>query len=133
MEIIGRNPRSPVGRRFDVSLWEWRPIQDLLVHLCSDLIDEELLTGLGRNDGWGPSDQATCRTMASRFDLWLERHIEGHEVDLDLRVTKQGEFVLRERAELDPSLETRSAYRVADETLKGWVDFLGDCGGFEVW
>jgi hypothetical protein len=133
MDVVGRNPSSPAGKYFGANLWSWRPIQDLIVRLCSDLLDDETLVGLGYNDGQGPKQQATCTEMATQFERWMEHHVAGHQLDLDLRVTKDGEFVTRKESAENPGLETESAYRVDDETLKEWIEFLRHCGGFEVW
>jgi hypothetical protein len=90
MDVIGRNPSSSAGEDFGANLWSWRPIQDLIIRLCSNLLDDETLVGLGYNDGQGPSKQATCTEMATRFERWMEHHVAGHHVDLDLRMTKDG-------------------------------------------
>ncbi|MFO0872254.1 MAG: hypothetical protein U0935_25280, partial [Pirellulales bacterium] len=111
----------------------WRPIQALIAELCSDLLDEQTLIRLGVNVGAGPRDARICLEMASRFDHWLERHTQGHGLDLGLRVTPDGRFVTPAEVAANPALETLSPYQVADEHLKEWVEFLRNCGGFEVW
>jgi hypothetical protein len=133
MDIVGRSPSAEAGEYFRANLWSWRPIQDLIVHLCSDLLDEEVLVGIGSNDGAGPMDQATCSAMANRFEHWMEHHVSGHGLESDLRVTKDGAFVTKQEAKENPNLETESPYLVDDEHLKQWIEFLRHCGGFEVW
>ena len=134
MDITVRNPSEPVGEYFRANVWSWRPIHQLCVELCSDLLDEEMLTALCFNNGAGPSDQETCTQMANRFDLWMEHHASGSTVESeDLRITSEGRFVGEEEMEENPDLETESPYEVDDEHLKLWVEFLRHCGGFEVW
>ncbi len=103
------------------------------MQLCSDLLSEELLVGIGSNDGAGPADQTTCTAMAARFERWMEHHVSGHSVDSDLRMTKEGALVTEQESEENPDLETESVYQVNDEHLKEWIEFLRHCGGFEVW
>jgi hypothetical protein len=127
MDVIGRNPNSSAGEYFAANLWSWRPIHDLIVRLCSDLLDDETLVGLGYNDGQGPMEQATCAAMATRFERWMEHHVSGHGLDSDLRVVTEQESME------NPDLETESPYQAEDEHLKEWIEFLRHCGGFEVW
>ena len=133
MDVVGRNPSAEAGEYFRANLWSWRPIHNLIVQLCSDLLGEEMLIGMGYNDGAGPTDQTTCTTMANRFERWMEHHVSGHSVDSDLRVTKEGAFVTEQESRENPDLETESPYQVDDEHLKQWIEFLRHCGGFEVW
>lgn len=133
MDVYGRNPTSPAGKYFWANVWMWHPIHALLVELCSDLLDQELLRRLAYNDGAGPKEQQTCTAMANRFERWLEHHAEGHRLESDLRITPEGRFVSDNDLAANPDLETVSPYAVEDEHLKEWVEFLRHCGGFEVW
>ena len=133
MDIWGRNPSSAAGKYFRANIWSWRPIHALCAELGRDLIDDETLTRIGVNVGAGLVDQESCTQLAERFDQWLEHHAGGHEVDLGLRVTADGRFVSEKEHASQPDLDTVSPYRVDDEHLKEWVEFLRHCGGFEVW
>jgi hypothetical protein len=133
MDVYGRKPRSKPGEYFQANVWSWRPIHALIVELCSDLLDEDIIESLGYNDGAGPNDQTTCTEMARRFEVWMEQHTEGHKLDLGLRVTKEGRFVTEEELAATPEMETDSPYEVCDDHLKEWIEFLRNCGGFEVW
>lgn len=134
MDVTGRSPDSPAGEYFRASVWSWRPIHDLIIELCSDLLDEETLEGIGYNGGHGPEDRKTCLQMAARFEQWMERHVTGRSLEIPgARVTKDGRFVTDEELATNPDLETETPYRVEDEHLKEWIEFLRHCGGFEVW
>lgn len=133
MDVWGCAPSSEKGKYFRANIWSWRPIQSLVQELCSDLLDETTLTRIGVNVGAGSRDPAVCREMASRFERWMEHHTSGHELDLGLRVTKDGRFVSEADVAASASLELMTPYRIEDEHLKEWVEFLRDCGGFEVW
>jgi hypothetical protein len=61
MDVVGRQPTSAAGRYFQTSVWSWRPIQDLIVRLCFDLLDDDTLVGISYNDGAGPEGQAPLR------------------------------------------------------------------------
>ncbi|HEV2971033.1 MAG TPA: hypothetical protein VGY55_13755 [Pirellulales bacterium] len=67
MDVVDRNPSSPSGKYFQASIWSWRPIHDLILRLCFDLLDDETLVGISDNDGAGPHEQTTCTEMANRF------------------------------------------------------------------
>jgi hypothetical protein len=68
MDVFGRNPDSKAGEYFRANVWSWRPIHDLIIRLCSDFLDKEILGSLGYNDGSGPEDQETCTQIANRFE-----------------------------------------------------------------
>ena len=132
MDVSGRKPRSKAGEYFRANVWSWHPIHALIEELCSDLLDEKTMRALGFNDGAGPKDQKTCTEMARRFENWMEHHADGHTVESDLRVTKEGRVVSEEELAANPDLETVSPYVVRDEHLKEWIEFLRNCGGFRV-
>jgi hypothetical protein len=133
MDVYGRKPSSPAGQYFRANVWSWYPIHDLLGELCQDLLSERMLQKLSCNDGAGPRSQKTCTAIANRFDAWMEHHTEGHILESDLRVTKEGRLVSERELAEHPELETVSPYQVSDERLKEWVEFLRHCGGFKVW
>jgi hypothetical protein len=133
MDVYGRQPTSAAGKYFRANVWSWRPIHELIIEFCSDLLDEATLDGLAGNEGAGPLDQRTCTEMADRFEQWMAQHPEGLELESDLRVTEEGKLVWKEELAKNPDLETASPYQVNDERLKKWVAFLRHCGGFKVW
>lgn len=134
MDVYGRKPDSTAGEYFRANVWSWRPIHALIVGLCSDFLDEETVEAIGYNDGAGPTDQQTCTEMASRFELWMEHHVQGLELEMPgIRIKKDGRFVSEEELAENPDIETRTPYEVEDEHLKEWIEFLRHCGGFEVW
>jgi hypothetical protein len=133
MDVYGRNPRSEAGEYFRATIWSWPPIHALIAELCSDLLDEKTLESLAYNDGAGPEDQETCTEMARRFEVWMEQHTEGHQLDLGFRVTREGRLVTEHELAENPDLEAESPHAVCDDHLKAWIEFLRDCGGFEVW
>lgn len=133
IDIQGRRPTSPTGKRYRPEFWSWRPIHALIGKLCSDLFNEKALAEMAFNRGGGPLDQQTCTAMAGRFEQWMEHHAQGFSLESGIRVTEEGRFVSEEDLAKNPSMETVSAYEVSDDELKRWIEFLRHCGGFEVW
>ena len=111
MDVYGRKPSSPDGEYFRANVWSWHPIRALIIELCSDLLDEKTLEKLAFNDGAGPRSQKTCTEMAQRFEQWMEHHAEGHALESELRVTKEGRFVDRRRAGREPGHGNHVALR----------------------
>ena len=72
--------------------------------------------------------------MATRFEVWMEHHVQGLELEIPgARVKEDGTFVSEEELADNPDIETSTPYGVEDEHLKEWIEFLRHCGGFEVW
>ena len=136
MDVSGRKPSSPVGEYFQASCWSWRPIQSLILELCSDLLDQKTLDSLGYNDGAGPNGQKVCTEMATRFENWMEHHTEGYQLELGAKVVDLGNgvgrFVSSEECAANPDLVTSSPHQISDDRLKEWIEFLRHCGGFQV-
>jgi hypothetical protein len=133
MDVYGRKPSAEAGKYFRANVWSWAPIHNLIVELCSDLFKERTLRRMAMNDGAGARNQAVCTEMANRFEAWMEHHAEGHGIDSEeLRVLPGGRLVLGDSPEAQ-NMETESPYKVSDEHLKEWIEFLRHCGGFKVW
>src|SRR5271166_5041023 len=106
MDVVGRNQSAEAGEYFQANVWSWRPIHSLIVQVCSDLLGEEMIVGMGYNNGAGPADQTTCTAMANRFERWVEHHVSGHSVESDLRITREGALVTEQESNENPDLET---------------------------
>jgi len=132
MDVYGRNPSTEAGKYFRASVWSWRPIHDIICELCSDLFDQEMLDSLGYNDGNGPETQEICTEMAVRFENWMEHNAEGRIIEQNaIRTDEHGRCLSQEDVEKNekPSF---SPYRVEDDHLKEWIEFMRHCGGFQV-
>jgi hypothetical protein len=133
IEIQGRKPTSPAGRKLHLEFWAWRPIHALLRTLCSDLVDDRSLQGMRFGDGSGIDRPEACTQIADRFETWVEQHPEECVLESGIRMTKEGRFVTEQELADNSSLETESAYKTEPEQLRHWIEFLRHCGGFEVW
>ena len=143
VDVCGRNPVSKSGESFQSNWQGWRPILSLIRQLCDDLLDVDTHKAIERNDGAGPNDQAVCTEMANRFARWMEHNVDGYSVEIpNVQVAKEPtviagvvchRHVSNEELIANPEIETISPYRIDDNGLKEWVEFLRSCGGFEVW
>lgn len=138
MDLVGRMPVNEEGEYFRANVWSWRPIYQLIYDHGSDLFDTKILEGMSSNDGFGPTSVNKCRQLADRLTIWLEHNTKGFSLD-------EGTYVVIRNADdeyhsfatvdeiNDPHINTVSAYRVEDEHLKVFVNFLYNCGGFQVY
>lgn len=133
IDIQGRMPSSPAGKNWRVEFWVWRPIHALIVKLCSDLFDEKSLDDMAFGRGRGAPDAKTCQEMARRFDQWIGQHPDGFVLESGIRATEDGRIVSEQELAENPSLETVSPYEASEADFRKWVEFLKNCGGFEVW
>jgi hypothetical protein len=91
---------------FSTSVWQWRPIHQLMAELCSDILDKQMLEEMASNEGAGPTSQKICDVIADRFERYLAEHPEGLQLD--------------------------SRYAASPKVLQEFIDFLRICGGFRV-
>lgn len=133
IDIQGRKPSAPVGKNWRVEFWVWRPIQALIVTLCRDLFNEKSLEDMAFGRGAGAADAKTCLEMANRFEQWMREHPEGYVLETGIRATEDGRIVSEPELAENPSLETVSPYEAGESDLRKWIEFLKNCGGFEVW
>ena len=134
MDVYGRNPVSPAGEYFRATIWSWRPIYSLIIELCLDLLDEEILRNMAYNDGAGPDDGQTCSQMADRFAGWLKENRNGHQVYVEREGSFEGGVMTAlEKAGWATVNDFESSFTTSPDHLTRWVVFLRHCGGFEVW
>ena len=125
------------GTYFRASVWSWRPLLEIMSNTCDHILDEETLSGLAFNDGFGPDDQETCTGMADAIEAWLNESewMGKNEYSLasECRVKKDtGEFVSAKELEDEKVWnETRSAYGIEISHILEFCQFLRKCGGFQ--
>jgi hypothetical protein len=78
MDVIGRNSDSPAGKYFTANLWSWRPIHDLIIHLCGDQLDDETLTRTSTRKCENPD--------LTPLDINFGMHIEAGCVHTELQI-----------------------------------------------
>jgi hypothetical protein len=132
MDVFGRNPSAERGQYFRANIWSWSPIYELTVSLCKDLLDHETICDMAFNNGAGPEDGQVCLAMAGRVDEWLEAHHED-EVSVGIANEEGGPRSQLMGDAMAAALGLVPEYSTDRAHLQGWVAFLRDCGGFEVW
>jgi len=143
------------GDYFRSNWWGWRPI----VGLCEMA---SLTKGLnidfnfwGSNDGAGLETQEECNELANALEELSSEFFDNQDVD-ELQIcmgswtTLQGRFVDSEIQEnlnnehefgtiltspivVDGGTIVKSSHSVNKEHLQGFIAFLRECGGFEIW
>lgn len=134
MDVFGKTPTSKEGAYFRASVWEWLPLYERMAALSGGSLDSQTLDGMRHNSGFGPDDPVVCRDMADRLDAWLKDYPgDYYSVDSDMQVTLEGPLMSAAELASQPTLATRSPYRITRESIREWILFLRHCGGFEVW
>ncbi len=104
------------GVYFRANCWSWRPILDRIYQADREYalgIDEKTLELMGFNDGAGLDNQEDCNRLAEALENILEQ--EDDIITWDCGVP-----------------EFADAYKARKEHALEFVDFLRECGGFEV-
>lgn len=136
MELIGRAPTSATGDYFRAPIWEWHPLLQRIEMLCSDLLDEQLITLMGYNDGAGPKRQVTCHLMAERLAQLLiddRRSTFPLEHDSLAAIASAGRIHILKGLAAHPELSPTSSFGVRRSTVVEFIEFLNSCGGFQVY
>jgi hypothetical protein len=132
MDVIGRKPKNKKGEYFQSNVWSWCPILSLMQDsgVCSD----KEIKGMSFNEGVGPMEQARCDRIADFIEGKLEssRGLETFalETGSGVRVDRNGKVLHPE--EIARGVESFSPYRTNRNHLQDFVEFLRNCGGFEV-
>lgn len=114
-DIYGRKPSSDAGKYFRNNVWWWRPLRMLISLTCADILTIEEMRKLGFNDGHLYS-RKKAQAIASRLG----------EIAADEKLLSSYEAKIK---------------NVLPEIYKGcwskdnilwFVEFLRNCGGFEV-
>ena len=104
------------GVYFRANCWSWRPILDRIYQADHEYalgINKDTLDRMGENSGAGLDNQEDCDRLAKALENVLEQ--EGDIITWDCG---------------DP--EFADAYKTYKEHALEFVDFLRECGGFEV-
>jgi hypothetical protein len=157
VDISGKNPINETGDYFHANWWGWRPIH----YLCEMAIYDYKLNYntdyWGSNDGMGLQNAEECNTLADALEEILGSDIDAKKDDervyvclgswceagtgkmLDGETTQSlnkqfedGEIhytpIVAENGQLVESAHSTSVGRI-----KQFIEFLRNCGGFEIW
>ena len=146
------------GDYFRANWWSWRPIA-MLIEIVNEKHDLGIDTSyFGSNDGAGPEDQETCTKLADALQEVLDKNknlkeeddriflVMGSWTDLNGRfisendldpVTKEklpeygtvmySSFIAHDGTVMQPAHSTSKWH------LQSFINFLRECGGFEIW
>lgn len=120
MDVIGKKPRSVKGEYFRNNIWWWHPLWHYCCSAAPSVIDSNTAMLCHSNVGGGLGTRK-ARKLAS---------ILREEVRLG-RVRKHA----RALRELDAQhgIDEKNTHQPFDEeNVLEFIDFLEDCGGFEV-
>lgn len=110
MDVSGLQPRSKIGECFCNNIWWWHP----LARFCEYVAPEEAAKCRywHSNDSDGLDDE-TSRALAEK----LQEAIDGP-------CSKRMERAVAKGVEAGP---------FSCENVQEFINFLRDCGGFEIW
>ena len=120
-----------------------------------DLIPDKTFEGMEYNDGFGLRSDRKCNLLSDYLQDVVDNLFEPSEIpfehknnhgfkfgvdkdakfyiDTGFYADKDGKFLSDEECK-DPNIEGKySPYRTNKEHIKGFIDFLRNCGGFQVW
>ena len=120
-----------------------------------DLIPDKTFRGMEYNDGYGLRSDRKCNLLSDYLqdvvDIFFDpsgipfEHKPSGDfkfgvdkdgkfyIDTGFYTDKEGKFLSEEKCK-DPNIEGKhSPYRTNKEHIKGFIDFLRNCGGFQVW
>lgn len=142
------------GDYFRSNWWGWRPIV-MLSEMVNDLRGLDLDLSLwGSNDGAGLETQEDCNKLADALEEIGRDFFDVEDVDeLQLCIgswtTLSGDFISPQQSEklneewhgqlltsplvLDDGTVVKSSHSVDKKHLQNFINFLRECGGFEIW
>lgn len=130
MDVYGRENEEAY---FRANVWSWRPLHVLICEANERFslgIPKKTLEYMKFNQGAGLESQAECDRLAEALEVILQEH--GEVISLDME--PQGPEavllkLLRKHFKEDPA----EAYLITREHVEMFIEFLRECGGFEVW
>lgn len=147
------------GSYFRASLWSWRPIQFLINYVNEKYNLGFDLENFGHNSGGGLTRQEDCDILADKLEsmigkLGLNEETDTLYLQLGMWVVSEGDHgsfklsdevqeELNEQYPLGTILESsvvasdgqlvQPAWSTSKSHIQEFVDFLRNCGGFEIW
>lgn len=153
VDITGRSPSSMAGKYFQTSWWCWRPMYAIINQVSDKYgldIDTELYSS---NDGGGIDNEEDSQLLAHSIEEWLlENGCEDDDViylSLGIWRKAHGNGHVEDKPEnglgrylgdimfsgvVGPDGEILYPLHSIDvKQVREFVEFLKNCGGFEIW
>jgi len=156
MDVYGKDPKNEEGKYFRANLWSWRPIQMLISHTNEQYNLGFNLDGYGDNSGAGLNNQEDCDQLADAM-LHVVESDKDFTDDYDtlyvnlgmwvndnggFSVSKEQEEKLNEQYPIGTILYTsvvasngelvNPAWGTSRKHVLQFIEFLRNCGGFEI-
>jgi hypothetical protein len=159
VDISGKKPKTEEGDYFGSNWWGWRPINaicEMAAYKSKLKID---FAYWGSNDGKGLKTQKQCDKLADAIEQFISDGMNEFLIDDDDRVyivmgswceAGTGKFIGSESEHsLNQQFEyghifyapivtengtlVESAHSTSLGRIKQFIEFLRNCGGFEIW
>jgi len=152
MDVGGKAPRSTTGEYFRNNVWWWRPLADYCLQVAPEICEpdgEEVYWHTNDGDGLDDAHAVALsarlqdeidsgRTAAFADSRMAELNAMPDETcDLCHGTGRRDDTIMQgvcnvcEGAGYVRPFATWYAFNV--ENVQEWVNFLRDCGGFEIW
>lgn len=157
MDVYGIQPKNKKGEYFRAAIWAWGPIYNIMCYACEiySLCDARTLELMCSNDGAGLDNQEDCNRLADAMSDILNdpRTLEEHGLQVSGDGTgkettysypiKGDSFVChlptsrllsyKEAKKLNYPLDDLiSSSHTNREHVEEFIEFLRNCGGFQV-
>ena len=157
VDISGKNPINETGDYFGANWWGWRPIN----HLCQMAIYDSKLEYntdyWGSNDGKGLETAEECNNLANALEELLGNEIDAKQDDERVylclgswceagtgrMISSEVDFSLNQQYEYgsihytpivtESGMLVESSHSTSVGRIKEFIEFLRNCGGFEIW
>jgi hypothetical protein len=155
VDISGINSKSEDGDYFGSNWWAWRPIHNLCEYANEEYELNLYMGNWGSNDGGGLHTQEECDKLADALQNIISSDLLNEEDDriylcLGGWVNKDNQFLSEEESQLlneqyeigevlyggvvtDSGDIVYTAHSCSKGHVDRFINFLRDCGGFEIW
>ncbi len=149
MDISGKNPASKTGSYFRNNVWWWRPLWNYCHHVAPDLIDGDLFSSGGYNEGAGLNAKGAAKLAIILETKLAEGHTKHWEEEYKLYIeslpdddcsvcnnNNRGNKKKKDCYSCDGKGTQESwskSYPFDVENVENFAKFLIDSGGFEIW
>jgi len=159
MDVYGKNPNGPKGDYLRQSIWGWRPLWEYACDIGK--LNTELRQHGHNNDGAGLTTQEECDKLANALQSMVDSgHAKAKEEHTNEVIDKAEEWnshldalhklhkeQIGDKATAPVNYEEKdreiyerirslhdwdAAYPFREEWVKELIDFLRECGGFEI-
>jgi hypothetical protein len=154
MDVVGKNEEHPVGGYFRNNVWWWRPLWDYCAAVAPSVIDKKLHESGHYNDGAGLNDLDSVQLA----DLLQQEVEQGNTKQLEMAHAQQLDALDDETCFICEGTGKRQEppatgagdipcngcqgtgavrpsathYPFSEENVVNFIQFLRNCGGFEI-